>query len=415
MFSVRLLRITPSSRTHKEFIKTIHPLLTARYDESVPEPTRPTGEQALAKLQTAERARLRIYIGAAPGVGKTYSMIEDAHAFRRDGVDLVVGFIETHGRTDTEAKLADLPLIPRRRIDYRGVVLEEMDLDAILARKPQLCVVDELAHTNAPGGRHEKRYQDVLELLDAGVGVMTAVNIQHLETLNDAVSRVTGVRVRETVPDTFLDRADEVVNVDVTVQELQSRLRQGKVYKPEKVEQALSNFFKETNLSTLRELALRAVADEIGEKAASHRQREGLEPALIPERVMVCMSSSAEAPRVIRAGARIAGRLGAHWYAVYVETPREAPGHIKRDDQEALQRSIALAKELGATIVRVKADKPADGLIAFAKREGITHVIFGQTARSRWEILLKGSTLNRFLEEVRDAAIQVVPLGENGG
>ena len=387
-------------------------MATTRYDELVSDPARMTGEQALAKLQTAERARLRIYIGAAPGVGKTYSMIEDAHAFRREGIDVVVGFVETHGRVDTEARLQDLPSIPRRRVEYRGVILEEMDVEAILARKPQLCVVDELAHTNAPGGRHDKRYQDVLDLLDAGIGVLTAVNIQHLETLNDAVSRVTGVRVRETVPDTFLDRADEVVNVDVTVQELQTRLRQGKVYKPEKVEQALANFFKETNLSTLRELALRAVADEVGEKAASHRQREGLEPALIPERVMVCMSSSADAPRVLRAGARIAGRLGAHWYAVYVETPREAPGHIRRADQEALQRNIALATDLGATIVRVKADKPADGLIAFAKREGITHVIFGQSARTRWEILLKGSTLNRFLEEVRDAAIQVVPLGD---
>ena len=402
-----------SSRTRKEFIKTRILFKRQRYDGLVSERPRPTAEHALARLQTEERARLRIYIGAAPGVGKTYSMIEDAHAFRREGIDLVVGFIETHGRADIEALLKDLPLIPRRKVEYRGVVLEEMDVDVILARKPQLCVVDELAHTNAPGHRHIKRYQDVIELLDAGIGVMTAVNIQHLETLNDAVSRVTGVRVRETVPDTFLDRADEVVNVDVTVQELQSRLRQGKVYRPEKVEQALSNFFRETNLSTLRELALRAVADEIGEKAASHRQREGLEPALIPERVMVCMSSSADAPRVLRAGARIAGRLGARWYAVYVETPREAPGHIKRDDQQALQRNIAFAEELGATIVRVKADKPSDGLIAFAKREGITHVIFGQTARSRWEILMKGSTLNRFLEEVRDAAVQVVPLGES--
>jgi two-component system sensor histidine kinase KdpD len=378
----------------------------------VPEKTRPTGEQLLAKLQTEQRARLRIYIGAAPGVGKTYSMIEDAHTFRREGVDVVVGFVETHGRAETEARIADLEVVPRRAVDYRGVVLEEMDVDAILTRRPAMCVVDELAHTNAPGSRHEKRYQDVLELLDAGIGVMTAVNIQHLETLNDAVSRVTGVRVRETVPDTFLDRADEIVNVDVTVQELQSRLRQGKVYKPEKVEQALTNFFRETNLSTLRELALRAVADEIGDKAASFRQREGLEPALIPERVMVCMSSSADAPRVLRTGARIAGRLGARWYAVYVETPREAPGQIKPADRTALQRNIALAEELGATVVRVKADRPADGLIAFAKREGITHVIFGQTARTRWEILMKGSTLNRFLEEVRDAAIQVVPLGE---
>ena len=371
---------------------------------------RPTGDQLLAKLQSDTRARLRIYIGAAPGVGKTYSMLEDAHVFKRDGVDVVIGLVESYGRADTDAKIGDLEIVPSRKIDYKGVVLEEMDVDAILRRAPRMCVVDELAHTNAPGSRHEKRYQDVVDLLDAGISVLTAVNIQHLETLNDAVGRVTGVRVRETVPDTFLDRADEVVNVDVTVRELQSRLRQGKVYKPEKVEQALTNFFKETNLSTLRELALRAVADEIGEKAASHRQREGLEPALIPERVMVSMSSNADAPRVLRTGARIAGRLGARWYAVYVETPREAPGRIPLADRDALQRNIALAESLGATVVRVKADRPADGLIAFAKREGITHVIFGQSARSRWEILLKGSTLNRFLEEVRDAAIQVVPL-----
>jgi len=384
--------------------------MTARTIEGVHEPARPTGEQMLARIQTAERARLRIYIGAAPGVGKTYSMLEDAHTFRREGLDIVVGFVETYGRADTEAQIGDLEIIPKRKVEYRGVVLEEMDVDAILARKPQMCVVDELAHTNVPGSKHEKRYQDVLDLLDAGISVLTAVNIQHLETLNDAVSRVTGVRVRETVPDTFLDRADEVVNVDVTVQELQSRLRQGKVYKPEKVEQALTNFFRETNLSTLRELALRAVADEVGEKAASHRQREGLEPALIPERVMVCMSSSADAPRVLRTGARIAGRLGARWYAVYVETPREAPGRIPATDRDALQRNIMLAETLGATVVRVKADRPSDGLIAFAKREGITHVIFGQTARNRLEILMKGSTLNRFLQEVRDAAVQVVPL-----
>ena len=191
--------------------------------------------------------------------------------------------------------------------------------------------------------------------------------------------------MRETVPDTFLDRADEVVNVDVTVEELRGRLRQGKVYKPEKVEQALTNFFRETNLSTLRELALRAVADEVGDKAASHRQREGLEPALIPERVMVAMSSSPDAPRVHAHGRTHRRTAGARWYAVYVETPREAPGQIKAADREALQRNIDLAEDLGATVVRVRADRPADGLIAFAKREGITHVIIGQTARSRWE------------------------------
>jgi two-component system sensor histidine kinase KdpD len=352
-----------------------------------------------------------VLLGAAPGVGKTYTMLEEGKRLAGEGHDVVVAFVETHGRAATAAMSEGLEVVPRRTETHRGMTLEEMDVDAVLARKPEIALVDELAHTNAPGSRHEKRYQDVVEILEAGIGVMTAVNIQHLETLNDAVGRVTGVRVRETIPDTFLDRADEVVNVDVTVEELRSRLRQGKIYKPEKVEQALTNFFREANLSTLRELALRATADEVGEKAASYRQREGLEPALIPERVMVCMSSSPDAPRLLRMGARIAGRLGALWYAVYVETPREAPGQIKSADREALQHNIRLAEELGATVVRVKADRPADGLIAFAKREGITHVIFGQTARSRWEILLKGSTLNRFLAEVRDAAVQVVPLG----
>jgi two-component system, OmpR family, sensor histidine kinase KdpD len=380
------------------------------YDAGVPDAVRPSAEQLLERIKQQDRAKLRVYIGAAPGVGKTYSMLEDARALQKRGVDVVIGLVETYGRADTEAQVGDLEIIPRRKIPYKGVQIEEMDVDAILARQPQMCVVDELAHSNVPGSRHEKRYQDVLQLLDAGINVMTAVNIQHLETLNDLVSRVTGVKVRETVPDTFLDRADEVINVDVTVDELRTRLRQGKVYKPEKIEQALTNFFREGNLSTLRELALRAVADEVGEKAASYRQREGLEPGLIPERVMVCMSSSASAPRVVRAGARIAGRLGARWYAVFVETPSELPERIKSADREQLQRNIALAESLGATVVRVKADRPADGLIAFAQREGITHVIFGQSSRTRLEILVKGSTLNRFLEEVKDAAVQVVPL-----
>jgi len=380
------------------------------YDARVPDAVRPSAEQLLERIKQQDRAKLRVYIGAAPGVGKTYSMLEDARALQKRGVDLVIGLVETYGRADTEAQIGDLEIVPRRKIPYKGVEIEEMDVDAILARKPQMCVVDELAHSNVPGSRHEKRYQDVLQLLDAGINVMTAVNIQHLETLNDLVSRVTGVKVRETVPDTFLDRADEVINVDVTVDELRTRLRQGKVYKPEKIEQALTNFFREGNLSTLRELALRAVADEVGEKAASYRQREGLEPGLIPERVMVCMSSSASAPRVVRTGARISGRLGARWYAVFVETPSELPERIKAADREQLQRNIALAESLGATVVRVKADRPADGLIAFAQREGITHVIFGQSSRTRLEILVKGSTLNRFLEEVKDAAVQVVPL-----
>jgi two-component system sensor histidine kinase KdpD len=372
----------------------------------------PAAETILARIKEQERARLRIYFGAAPGVGKTYAMLQEAHALKARGLDVVAGLIETYGRADTEAQIKDLEVVPRRKIEYKNVVLEEMDVDGILQRKPQVCVVDELAHTNAPGSRNEKRYQDVLELLEAGIHVMTAVNIQHLETLNDAVAQVTGVRVRETVPDTFLDRADEVINVDVTVEELRNRLRQGKVYKPEKVEQALSNFFRKGNLSTLRELALRAVADEVGEKAASYREREGLEPALIPERVMVCMSSNVLAPRVIRTGARIAGRLGAKWYAVYVQTPNEDPSRILPELSDALRQNIQLAESLGATVVRVHASSPAEGLIAFAQREGITHVIFGQSARSRWEVILRGSTIDRFLSAVRDAAVQVVPLND---
>jgi two-component system sensor histidine kinase KdpD len=373
---------------------------------------RSSPDALLARLRERDRPRLRIYIGAAPGVGKTYSMLQEAHSLRARGLDVVIGIVETYGRPETEAQLGDLEVIPHRTIEYRGVQMEEMDIDAIVARKPQVCIVDELAHTNVPGSRHTKRYEDVLELLGAGIHVMTAVNIQHLETLNDAVARVTGVRVRETVPDTFLDQADEVINVDVTVEELRNRLREGKIYKPEKIEQALTNFFRKGNLSALRELALRAVADEVGEKAASYRVREGLEPALIPERVMVCMSSNALAPRVVRTGARIAGRLGARWYAVYVETPAEQPGKINSNDSDALRQNIQLAESLGATVVRVKAERPADGLVAFAQREGITHVIFGQSARSRWETVWRGSTIDRFLTSVRDAAVQVVPLDE---
>ena len=373
---------------------------------------RPSADALLERLKEKDRARLRVYIGAAPGVGKTYQMLQEAHALRASGLDVVVGVVETYGRRETEAQVKDLEIVPRRTVEYRGAVLEEMDVDAIVRRHPKVCVVDELAHSNVPGSRHAKRYEDVLELLDAGIHVMTAVNIQHLETLNDAVARATGVRVRETVPDTFLDRADEVINVDVTVEELRGRLREGKIYKPEKVEQALANFFRKGNLSTLRELALRAVADEVGEKAASYRAREGLEPALIPERVMVCMSSNALAPRVIRTGARIAGRLGSKWYAVYVETPREKPDRIRARDAEALQENVRLAESLGATVVRVRADRPAEGLIAFAQREGVTHVIFGQSARSRWELIWRGSTLDRFLSAVPDAAVQVVPFVE---
>ncbi len=376
---------------------------------------RPSPDALLARIQepSPSRARLRIYIGAAPGVGKTYELLLEAQALRARGHDVVAGFVETHGRAETAAQMKGLEIVPLRRLEHKSITLEEMDVDAIVARRPEWVVVDELAHTNAPGSRHEKRYQDVLEILEAGINVMTAVNIQHLETLNDAVARATGVRVRETVPDTFVDRADEVVNVDVTVEELRQRMRLGKIYRPEKVEQALANFFRTGNLSTLRELALRAVADEVGDRGVSERTSEGRERAPIPERVMVCMSSNALAARVIRTGARIAGKFGARWYAVYVETPRERQDRMTPEGLAALLQNTRLAENLGATVVKVRADRPADGLIAFAQREGITHVIFGQSARSRWDRLWKGSTIDRFLAEVRDAAVQVVPLSDS--
>jgi len=373
---------------------------------------RPSPESLLAKLKESERARLRVYIGAAAGVGKTYQMLEDARGLKRQGVDIVIALVETHHRAETTALIGDLEQVPLRRIEYRGVTLAEMDVEAVIARHPEIAIVDELAHTNVPGSKNHKRYEDVIDLLDSGISVITAVNIQHLESLNDVIARTTGVKVRETIPDHFLRRADEVVNVDVSVDTLRTRLRQGKIYGVEKIEQALNNFFRKGNLSALRELALRQVAEDQAEKAQDYREREGLERAVIPEKVMVCMASRGSAKRLLRAGSRIAGRLSSDWYAAYVETPREEPGRIKPTDYAALQENIRLAKELGAKVVRLKGRRVADALINFARREGVTHVIFGQSARSRWDILLHGSIINRFLSEVRDAMVQVVPLGD---
>jgi two-component system sensor histidine kinase KdpD len=337
-------------------------------------------------------------------------MLEDAHQLKREGVDIVVGIVEPHGREETRAMIGDLECVPMRRIEYKGVVIEEMDLDTVIARRPAVAIVDELAHTNIPGSKNRKRYEDVIDLLNAGVSVITAVNIQHLESLNDAIARTTGVRVRETIPDHFLRRADEVVNVDVSVDTLRTRLRQGKIYDVVKIQQALNNFFRKGNLSALRELALRQVATDQATKAHDYREREGLEQAAIPEKVMVAIASRGSAKRTLRAGSRIAGRLASDWYVVYVETPREEPGRINPHDHAVLQENIHFAEDLGAKVVKLKGRNVADALIDFARREGITHVVFGQSARSRWDLLLHGSVINRFLKEVRDATVQVVPL-----
>src|SRR3954469_17134479 len=372
-------------------------------------------ESLLARAREEGRARLRVYIGAAPGVGKSYKMLEDAHELRRQGLDVVVGFIEPHGRAETLGRIADLEQVPLREIAYRGVTLKEMDVDAVKARRPQVVVVDELAHTNAPGSAHEKRYQDVLDLLDAGLNVITAVNIQHIESLNDAIAATTGVRVRETIPDWVLKRADEVVNVDVSVETLRSRLRQGKIYDAAKIEKALTNFFRKGNLTALRELALRQLATDQAGKAQEYRDRECLDRPVIPEKVMVAMASRGSARTLLRVGSRIAGRLASDWYAVYVETPREEPGRIQPSDHVALADNIRFAQQLGAKVVRLQSTRVADALVEFAKREGITHVIFGQSARSRWDLLVHGSIVDRFLRDVRNATVQIVPMGGEGG
>jgi two-component system sensor histidine kinase KdpD len=361
--------------------------------------------------QKQEPGKLRIYIGAAPGVGKTYMMLNDAHRMmHQQNIDVVIGLVEPHGREETKARIRDLEIVPLRVIPYRGVELKEMDVDAILKRHPHTVVVDELAHTNVPGSKNRKRYEDVLELLDAGINVMTAVNIQHLETLNDAVSRSANTVIRETVPDNFLKRADEVVNVDVTVNELRNRLREGKIYASEKVEQSLANFFRIGNLNLLRELSLRTTAEQVSSREAAYRRTQGLEQAQTPEKVMVCLSTRPGTERLLRVGARIAGRLASNWYAVYVTRPEDDKGHGDPEAFHRLEEYQRMARDLGAQVVNLTDKNVSDALIRFAQQESISHVVFGQSARSRWDILLRGSVLNRFLSEVRDVTVQVVPM-----
>ncbi|MGH9590107.1 MAG: universal stress protein [Terracidiphilus sp.] len=355
-------------------------------------------------------ARLRIYVGAAAGVGKTWVMLNDAYGMKhQQGIDVAIGLVDPHGRKETEARIRDLEIIPQREIEYRGVKLKEMDLDAILARHPHTAIVDELAHTNVPGSRNRKRYEDVLELLDAGIDVMTAVNIQHLETLNDVVNRSASTMVRETVPDIFFKRADEVVNIDLTVDELRARVRQGKIYPQESIEQSLANFFRKGNLNMLRELALRVTAEQVGNRAAEYRRTQGMEQAPMPEKVMVCLSERPGTERLLRVGARIAGRLASNWYAVYVTTPHDQK-HGDPEIHRRVEEYKRMARDLGAQVISLTDRHVSDALVRFAQQENISHVVFGQTTRSRFDILLHGSVLNKFLSEVRDVTVQVVPM-----
>ena len=364
----------------------------------------------IALESTPEPANLRIYLGAAPGVGKTYHMLNDAHLKRKQGIDVVIGVVETHGRQETLEQIRDLEMVPQRVIPYRGVELKEMDVDAILARHPDTVIVDELAHTNVPGSKNRKRYEDVLELLAAGINVMTAVNIQHLETLNDSVNRSANIVVRETVPDSFVKRADEVINVDITVEELRNRLREGKIYAAEKIEQSLANFFRKGNLNLLRELSLRATAEQVSHRSADYRRTQGLEQAPIPDKVMVCLSTRPGTERLIRVGARVAGRLATNWYAVYVASPDGDRGHEQPEAVQRLEDYQRMARDLGAQVVTLSGKSVSDALIRFAQQESVSHVIFGQPVRSRFDILLHGSVLNKFLSQIRDVTVQVVPM-----
>ncbi len=373
------------------------------------ETARARPEDFLELIERRKRGRLKLYIGFAAGVGKTYRMLEEAHALRGRGVDVVLGFIEPHGRIETERLIEGLPQIPRRKYEYRGVTVEEMDLDALLERKPEVAVVDELAHTNVPLSRNKKRYQDVLELLAEGINVIGAVNVQHLESLNDVVERVTGVTVRETIPDSFLRSADQVVNLDLSVEDLHERLKTGKIYSADKVPQALSSFFQQEHLSTLRELALREVAETLDR--ASGMRRPGEQSAAGPAlgRVMVCLSSfPPRAAVLLRRGSRMAGRLNTDWFVVYVETPQEAPHLIDAEAQRHLLTNMDKARELGAEVVRLHADDPVEALIDFARSHGVGLMIVGRSHLPRWRSLIKLSTDLRLVREAQGLDVQVV-------
>jgi two-component system sensor histidine kinase KdpD len=386
----------------------------SRVHERRSDPQRvPGGSDFLALVRQRERGRLKVYIGSAAGTGKTYRMLQEANDLRRRGVDIVVGFVEAHGRAETEAQVADLEVIPRRKIEYRGVTLEEMDVDAVIARHPQVAIVDELAHTNVPGARNGKRWQDVLLLLEEGINVITAVNVQHLESLNDVLERELGVTIRETVPDWVVGQADQVINLDISAEDLRQRLRDGKIYRADKIQTALANFFTDENLTTLRELALREVASSVDrsrEEIVRRQEDGGPSPARrTVDRVMACLSSDPPLSRVLlRKASRIAGRLNTDWFCVYVQTPNERADRIDSTLQRHLVDNIQLAQSLGAEVVKLEGADVAATLVRFAAERGVTLAIVGETRRSRWYRLRRGSIVDRLMQQHTGLDVLVV-------
>ncbi len=363
----------------------------------------------LRLIRSSQRGRLKIYLGYAAGVGKTYQMLLEGHRIMQDGVDLAVGLVETHGRAETEALLTGLPVIPRRKITYRGIVIEEMDLDAILERRPGVVLVDELAHTNVPGSKNAKRYQDVEELLAAGIHVISTLNIQHLESLYETVERATNVKVRERIPDRVVAKADQIVNVDITIEDLRRRLKEGKVYTSERIETALDHFFRPPNLEQLRELTLRELAAQI-----DSRRRDPLDQEIpsSPDQVMVALSSRGpNSEALLRYASRLAGRLNRNWYAVYVQTSQERPTVIDAATQRVLSNTLTLAQQLGATVFTYKGDDVVKTILQFAKEYRVGHIVIGSPGRKMpfWKRLRgEASIVDQLVTEGRGITVVVL-------
>src|ERR1044071_17831 len=371
-------------------------------------------EDFLELVERAKRGRLKVYIGAAAGVGKTYQMLEEAHALKKRGVDVVLAFIEPHERPETAALIDDLEVIPRQRIEYRGVAVEEMDLDAVLKRHPQVAVVDELAHTNAPFCRNKKRYQDVLELLENGINVICAFNIQHLESLNEMVKQATGVLVRETVPDSILKRADQGADIDLAGEDLPDRLRAGKIYAPDKVQWALDNFFQPEKLAVLREIALREVAESVDRTVSSEAAADAARRAAASERVMVGLPTRPppHGAVLLRQGSRLAGRLNTDWFVVHVETKGEAGHRIDATLQRYLLDDEQRARDLGAEVVRLRSELPVDALLDFGRSHGVRHIVVGRSQQSWWRRLLGQSPVFKLVTEAAGFDLHIVSLDD---
>ena len=370
-------------------------------------------EDFLELVERAKRGRLKVYIGSAAGVGKTYQMLEEAHALKKRGVDVVLAFIEPHDRLDTAALIEGLEVVSRTRVDYHGVVVEEMDLDAVLKRHPQVAVVDELAHTNAPFCRNKKRYQDVLELLEAGINVICAFNVQHLESLNEMVKQATHVVVRETVPDSILKRADQVVDIDLAVEDLIDRLKAGKIYAPDKVQWALENFFQPEKLAVLREIALREVAESVDRTfTANATNGDDGRRSVASERVMVCLPTRPppNGAMLLRQGSRLAGRLNTDWFVVHVETKEEANYRIDATLQRYLLDDEQRARDLGAEVVRLRSDNPVDELLEFARNRGVRHIVVGRSHKPWWRRMLGQSPVFKLVTEADGFDLHIVSL-----